>query len=66
MICRQWGCSDFWLFYGQQPNEAIWIFEEERQMRLAQVQALAEARFQAKLPLTVAAAEGVRLAELAQ
>lgn len=66
MICRQWGCSDFWLFYGQQPNEAIWIFEEERQVRLAQVQALAEARFQAKLPLTVAVAEGVRLAELAQ
>lgn len=66
MIRARWNCSDFWLFYGQQPNEAIWIFEGELQVHLAEVQALARERFQDDLPLTVAVAGDIQLSELAQ
>lgn len=64
MIRERWSCSEFWLFYGQRPNEAIWLFEDERRVCLTDVQPLAEARFQAKFPLTVAAAENVGAQEL--
>lgn len=64
MIRERWACSDFWLFYGQRPNEAIWLFEEDRQVQLAEVQALVDERLQAKLPLTVAVAKKIDLPEL--
>ena len=64
MIRKRWACPDLWLFYGQRPNEAIWLLEDERKVSLADVQSLAEERLQAKLPLTVATAEQVPLGEL--
>lgn len=66
MIRERWRCSNFWLFYGQRPNEAIWLLEDDQQVSLAEVQSLAEERLQAKLPLTVAVAEKVHLQELNQ
>lgn len=64
LIHDKWACSNFWLFYGQRPNEAIWIFEDDVDVRLSDIQALVEKRFQAELPLTVAVADEISAADL--
>lgn len=54
MVKEKWGCPDIWLFYGQRPNEAIWIFEKKMEIALTDVQELIRRRFQADLPVTAA------------
>lgn len=64
LIRKRWACSNFWLFYGQQPNEALWIFEGPQPVTLSDLQALVDERFQAHLPLTAAVAEDVEISHL--
>lgn len=48
------GKGEAWLFFGQHPNEAIWIFEDAPQMALPEIAALVHKSLCCVLPVTVA------------
>lgn len=54
LISAHYKCNDFWLFLGQRPNEAVWIFESKPEIRLADLQSLIQQRFKESFPITAA------------
>lgn len=59
MIHQEWQCENFWLFFGQKPNEAVWIFESEPPVSLTALQQLLQRRFGEEVFVTAAVAAGV-------
>lgn len=59
ILHQQWNCENFWLFFGQKPNEAVWIFESEPPLTVAGLQQLLRYRFSQEVYVTAAVCTGV-------
>lgn len=59
IIHQQWNCDDFWLFFGQKPNEAVWIFESEPPLTLSALKQVLQCRFGEDVFVTAAVSVGV-------
>lgn len=64
IIIERWGCTDFWLFSGIRPNEAVWIFETPVSVTLSELQQLVWTRFQQQLPITAAYQTEIKAADV--
>ena len=63
-IRTQWGTTSFWLFLGQNPNEAFWVFEGGAPVSLKEICELMKQRFQDNLIVTAAVQNGIEIGDL--
>ncbi|WP_102050139.1 response regulator [Pygmaiobacter massiliensis] len=54
-VKKELKCTDAWLFFGQHPNEAIWILENTSALSLIPIANLVCSQLNLELPVTVAA-----------